>query len=291
MTLWSAVCESIASTTGAPFVMRKVTSVGGGCINSTYVVEDGQQRYFVKVNDAHQSAMFSAEAAGLVELARPQALRIPIPIATGISGKKSFLVLECLDLGREDRKSMEKMGRGLAMLHRTFQAYFGWSRNNSIGLTPQHNPMTSDWVGFWGTHRLGYQLHLARHETYLVQRGENLLEKLASFFMDYRPRPSLVHGDLWRGNAAVTRTGEPVFFDPAVYYGDHEVDLAMTELFGGFEEGFYASYREVWPLDGGYPVRKDLYNLYHVLNHFNLFGGGYGHQAARMMDRLLAELG
>ena len=291
MTLWPAVAECITVATGASFVVRDASTLGGGCVNSAYVVTDGAQRYFVKVNDAHCATMFAAEAAGLAELARPQILRVPTPIGTGTSGKHAFLVLEYLDLVHSTRASMAQMGRSLAMLHRTMRDDFGWSMTNTIGLTPQHNPVTRDWTAFWGKYRLGFQLQLVQRETALARRGEKLLAVLPTFFSGYQARPSLVHGDLWHGNTAVTRTGTPVLFDPAVYYGDHEVDLAMAELFGGFDESFFAAYYEIWPRASGYSVRKQLYNLYHILNHFVLFGGSYGQQAARMMDSLLAEAG
>ena len=146
---------------------------------------------------------------------------------------------------------------------------------------------------FYRRERLGFQLALAAQHGYrgqLQALGEQLLALLPAFFSTYRPVASLLHGDLWGGNHAATADGEPVIFDPAVYYGDREADLAMTELFGGFGEGFYRAYRVAWPLDPGYPVRKHLYNLYHVLNHLNLFGGGYATQAERLMRGLLAEV-
>jgi fructosamine-3-kinase len=113
---------------------------------------------------------------------------------------------------------------------------------------------------------------------------------MPDLFADYQPMPSLLHGDLWSGNYAVTQAGEPIIFDPAVYYGDREADLAMTELFGGFSQRFYAAYNETWPLDSGYQLRKTFYNLYHILNHFNMFGGGYARQAERMIEQLLSDL-
>jgi len=150
-----------------------------------------------------------------------------------------------------------------------------------------------DWIAFYRAWRLRPQFELARHNAAprgLLRQGERLLERLEAFFPGYHPMPSLLHGDLWGGNHGYA-DGVPVLFDPAVYYGDREVDLAMTELFGGYPADFYAAYREAWPLDPGYRVRKPLYNLYHVLNHFNLFGGGYAAQAEAMVRRLLAEAG
>jgi fructosamine-3-kinase len=158
--------------------------------------------------------------------------------------------------------------------------------------TPQLNAPGGDWVAFWRGRRLGYQLNLAAAKGHgrLAAGGARLMEKLPAFFVGHTPAPSLLHGDLWSGNAAMTAGGEPVVFDPAVYYGDREADLAMTELFGGFPPPFYEAYRAEFPLDPGYGTRKHLYNLYHVLNHLNLFGGGYGAQAAGMIERLLAEV-
>jgi fructosamine-3-kinase len=178
-------------------------------------------------------------------------------------------------------------------MHRTARDHFGWDRDNTIGSTPQHNAPCGEWVTFWREHRLGFQLDLAARQGYggrLQKLGERLLADLTGL-IDHDPRPSLLHGDLWGGNIGYDREGNPVIFDPAVYYGDREADLAMTELFGGFGSGFYAAYEEAWPLDPGYSVRKTLYNLYHILNHLNLFGSGYLGQAQTMTERLLAELG
>jgi fructosamine-3-kinase len=181
----------------------------------------------------------------------------------------------------------------LAALHRIEGNRFGWWRGNHIGATPQPNDPSPDWPDFWRQRRLGFQLDLAArqgHRGRLQGLGERLLERLPAL-LDHRPRPSLLHGDLWGGNLAYDPDGRPVVFDPAVYHGDREADLAMTELFGGFPSRFYAAYQAAWPLDPAYRVRKVLYNLYHVLNHLNLFGGGYLTQAEGMMQRLLAALG
>ena len=151
---------------------------------------------------------------------------------------------------------------------------------------------SSRWVQFWRERRLGYQLQLARangHGGRFQVLGEKLLAKLDSFFSEANQAASLLHGDLWSGNYSFDSEGQPVLFDPAVYYGDRETDIAMTELFGGFPAAFYAAYRESYPIDPGYDVRKNLYNLYHILNHLNLFGGGYRSQAEQMMGSLLAE--
>src|SRR5262245_18398887 len=156
----------------------------------------------------------------------------------------------------------------LANAHRKPGPRFGWQRDNYIGSTPQQNGWCNDWIVFWVTRRLEPQISLARDKGFDVSLpSTRMLES-------HRPQPALLHGDLWSGNAGFTAEG-PVVFDPAVYYGDREADLAMTELFGGFPREFYRAYNEAYPLPGGYEQRKHLYNLYHLLNHLNLFGGGY----------------
>ena len=201
-------------------------------------------------------------------------------------------MLEYLELRPADDKAMRALGRNLACLHCVTRDRYGWNRDNTIGSTPQINTQADDWVAFWRERRLGHQLRLAAslgHGGRLIANGERLLEKLPALFAGYNPPPSLLHGDLWSGNAAMEAGGEPVIYDPAVYYGDREADLAMTELFGGYSRSFYDAYRSEYPLDAGYAMRKHLYNLYHVLNHLNLFGGGYGAQAERMIEQLLAH--
>ncbi|MGQ9685924.1 MAG: fructosamine kinase family protein [Thiobacillaceae bacterium] len=286
-----AIAAAIERATGKPFTPRADRAAGGGCINTARILEgsDGR-RYFVKTNRASRLAMFEAEAAGLEAIRATGTVRVPTPICSGSSGDEAWLVLEYLDMG--GRGSAADLGRRLAALHRQTWDRYGWHRDNTIGSTPQINTPCADWIEFYRVHRLGHQYALAvRHGAphRLLKRGEQLLAGLEGFFVGHRPAPSLLHGDLWGGNFAYCQ-GEPVLFDPAVYFGDREADLAMTELFGGFPGDFYAAYREAWPMDAGYRVRKDLYNLYHVLNHFNLFGGGYLPQAEHMTERLLAEL-
>jgi fructosamine-3-kinase len=292
MALTDAVADAISLATARPFRVAARHGVGGGCINETEVLEGSGQKYFVKLNAASRLDMFEAEAAGLREIIDSHSVHAPRPIACGTGDGRAFLVLEYLDLDGRGGGEAE-LGRQLAAMHRTTRERFGWWRHNTIGATAQINTEESDWVSFYREHRLRYQLELAADNggRRLLQKGERLLEVLPAFFGAYRPLPSLLHGDLWGGNHGTLRDGMPVIFDPAVYYGDREADLAMTELFGGFGSGFHAAYREAWPLDPGYPVRRELYNLYHVLNHFNLFGGGYGGQAERMIERLLAEAG
>lgn len=290
MTSWADIAGAITAATGKPFKIERRESLGGGCINSAFRIEGSGGRYFVKLNTADKEEMFAAEAAGLTEIARTGAIRVPRPVCHGAGRGSSWLVLEFIALRSAGHGGMRALGEQFAALHRTHADRFGWHRDNTIGATPQINAWSNDWIDFWRKHRLGYQLRLAAgngHAGRLQREGERLMEKLSAFFTDYSPKPALLHGDLWSGNAAFSEDGAPVIFDPAVYYGDREADLAMTELFGGFSADFYAAYRNAYPLDAGYAVRKDLYNLYQVLNHLNLFGEGYLGQAERLIGRLL----
>ena len=291
--LLAHLTAAIRDATHLSFELRNAAPVGGGSINQTFRLEgtDGR-RYFLKVNDARHHPMFVAEAAGLDAIAATGTLRVPEAIAHGIAGEQGYLVLEYLEL--VSRGNARLLGERLAALHRCTADQFGFAGDNFIGTTLQPNARTNDWIEFWRRHRLGFQLRLAARNGYggrLQSPGEQLLDALPAFFADYSPLPSLLHGDLWSGNHGFLSDGTPAIFDPATYYGDRECDLAMTELFGGYPANFYAAYRTAWPLDPGYATRRDLYNLYHILNHANLFGGGYATQAEQMMQRLLIEHG
>jgi len=290
---WRAVETAISSATGEKFTARSARGVGGGCINEAYCLEDDARRYFVKLNRAGLEDMFAAEAAGLAAIRDTGTVLCPAPLNHGSDRDRSWLVLEFLDLASPRGDTGAALGGQLAAMHRHTGDAFGFHRDNYIGATAQPNSPDPDWVGFLRDRRLGFQLGLAAARGApgrLYDSGQRLLARLPALFDGYQPIPSLLHGDLWGGNRGSTAAGEPVIFDPAVYYGDREADLAMTELFGGFDERFYQSYRQSWPLDPGYETRKVLYNLYHILNHYNLFGGGYAAQAQGMIDRLLAAL-
>jgi fructosamine-3-kinase len=286
------IAAQVGEAAGHPFAAALARDVGGGCINRALTLSDGVHGYFVKLNRGERLPMFEAEAAGLAELAASGTLRVPRPLCTGIAGDYAYLAMEHIDLGGRPATGGAQAGRLLAALHRTTRRQFGWVRDNTIGSTPQGNTWDGDWARFWAERRLGFQLELAARNGYggpLQRAGEALCSALPAL-LGHAPPASLLHGDLWGGNMAFARSGEAVIFDPAVYYGDREADLAMTELFGGFGGDFYAAYREAWPLDTGYRTRKDLYNLYHVLNHLNLFGGGYLGQARDLLGRLLAQV-
>jgi fructosamine-3-kinase len=247
---------------------------------------------FVKLAPIVREPALEAEADALRELATAQAVRVPCVLGYGTSGSQAFLALEWIEFASPRPATAAAFGEQLARLHRVTATRFGWHRDNTIGASPQHNDWTPDWVEFFGRHRLGYQLDLAErsgHGGRWLEHGRRLCECMGAFFTGHSPRPSLLHGDLWGGNWAADASGAPVIFDPATYYGDREADLAMTQLFGGFGREFFAAYESAWPLHDGAAARRDLYNLYHVLNHLNLFGGGYRRQAEAMIERLLAE--
>jgi fructosamine-3-kinase len=257
--------------------IESATSVSGGCIHDCYrVVIAGAQR-FLKLNEERFADAFAGEADGLNAL-RTSGLRAPEPFSHGIAAGKAYLLLEYLDL--KQRGDFAALGKMLAEAHRKAGMRFGWSRDNYIGSTPQQNDWCDDWAEFWRERRLRPQVELAAKNGFDLPPVDP-----APILQDHRPQPSLLHGDLWSGNAAFTTEG-PVVFDPAVYYGDREADLAMTELFGGFPREFYKAYNDAFPLPDGYEMRKHLYNLYHLLNHLNLFGGGYLGQVKAALGRL-----
>lgn len=287
--MWNLIAEHISQVSQNPFIIKQRRPVSGGCINQGYCLQGDDLAYFVKINQAPQLSMFEAEALGLKQMLSTKTIRLPQPICWGISDSSSYLVLEWLEFGKQNPQSWQIMGQKLAAMHQAQgAAQFGWDQNNTIGSTPQMNPWTDSWSLFFAEHRIGYQLRLAQKRGGNFPDGTDVLSAVLECLRDHQPQPSLVHGDLWSGNVAVTQEGEPVILDPATYYGDREVDLAMTELFGGFPAAFYRGYDEVFPLAEGYQKRKTLYNLYHVLNHFNLFGGGYGSQANQMLRQILS---
>ena len=290
--MWNEISIAISQSTGQKFTCDRRQAQSGGCINQSTRISDDERQFFVKTNIANRLDMFVAEAIALKQMYETHTIRVPQPICWGIADEAAYLVMESLDLGGS--QDWEAMGANLAKMHRvtssqvTSDRGFGWERNNTIGATPQINNWTEDWLSFWIEHRLGFQIRLAKRKGWRCNIDEDqIYAALPKFFRDYQPHPCMVHGDLWGGNAGFVNggvNGEPVIFDPALYFGDREVDLAMTELFGGFPSQFYSAYHAAYPLDVGYQQRKTLYNLYHILNHFNLFGGGYGSQANRMIE-------
>jgi fructosamine-3-kinase len=284
---WTTI-RSALSDAGIDAGKATPRPVSGGDISSAWLLDAPDQSIFLKTGPASSYEMFAAEAEGLSELAQANAVRVPGVLAFGEHAGSAFVALEWLRLDNADSTCERLLGQQLAAMHRTTRPQCGWHRDNTIGLTPQHNPWSDDWIEFYREHRLGYQLELAASNGFtgaLQREGARLLKRLPIFFENYSPVESLLHGDLWGGNWACSE-GQPVIFDPAVYYGDRETDLAMTRLFGGFGKAFYEAYESSWPLQPGYRERMDLYQLYHVLNHLNLFGSGYLGRAMALIEGL-----
>jgi protein-ribulosamine 3-kinase len=288
------LAAALAGSLGRQVSPEPTGEVHGGCINTCWRWETEAGPVFVKQAAAGSLPMLEAERDGLLELRQAEAVRVPAPLAIGTSDEVAFLALEWIDFGLPSPAIEARFGEQLASLHRHRAARYGFGRDNTIGSTPQPNGWCDDWVRFFRERRLAFQFDLAADNGYagrLQDRGRRLLEVMDVFFSAYRPAPSLLHGDLWGGNWGVDTAGRPVIYDPAAYYGDREADIAMTRLFGEFGARFYAAYVATWPLDAAAGTRRDLYNLYHVLNHLNLFGGGYRSQAEGMIDKLLAAAG
>lgn len=264
-------------------------SVTGGDISAAWRLATVDGDVFIKTGPLSAAAMFSAEQEGLSEIAASKTVRVPMVVAQGRTVANVFLALEWLDLAPPDVVAERQLGENLARMHQVVRGEFGWHRDNTIGLTPQCNQRSENWIEFFRQHRLGFQLQLAAQNGFtgeLQEKGRRLLKRLPIFFNVASPDASLLHGDLWGGNWA-SNAGSPVLFDPAVYYGDRETDIALTRLFGGFGAAFYDAYETCLPPREGHGDRLLIYQLYHVLNHLNLFGSAYLGRATGLLDELL----
>ena len=278
--------DTLESRCGAQ--LANTVPVSGGDINAAWrlTLTDGT-RVFMKANRTASPAFFLAEADGLAAIRGTGAIGTPAVIATGSDDRYgSFLLLEWIEAAPHKRDFWETFGRSLAGMHLADADRFGWVRDNYIGSTPQVNTPHDSWVAFFRDCRLAPQFRRAQHwfDADMRRRITHLLDHLGDWLVE-PPRPSLLHGDLWSGNFITGSDGQAWLIDPAAYVGHSEADLAMTELFGGFHPRFYAAYQEVNPLQSGYDGRRDLYNLYHLLNHLNLFGRGYLPSVERIVRR------
>lgn len=286
---WRAVADAIATalTGGAdPAPARSER----GAFDDRHCWTTAAGPVFVKTATVAAAPRFAAEALGLAALAGTGTVRVPRVLGHGIAGETAWLALEWLELEPADARSDAALGTALAALHRHTADRFGFAHDNFIGATPQPNGWLEDGVRFLIERRLGFQLTLARQHglSTLAARGAELLAAVPALLEGHRPAPALLHGDLWAGNRARLRGGTPVLFDPAAHFGDREAELAMTRLFGGFDPAFYRAYHAAYPAAPGAERRAGLHRLYHVLNHANLFGGGYVAEAQSLIDGLIA---
>jgi protein-ribulosamine 3-kinase len=264
--------------------------LSGGCINKGGRLTTSGGSFFLKWNDEKKfPGMFAAEARGLALLHHAKALAVPVVVQAGSADGFQFLLLEYIKSAARSGSFWKHFGAGLAALHKNSAAYYGLDHDNYIGTLPQRNETNSSWINFFIDQRLKAQLKIAvdqnRIEKEISKQFDVLFNKLSSLLPG--ESPALLHGDLWSGNLMVNSIGDPCLIDPAVYYGHREADLAMTQLFGGFDASFLHSYREVFPLADDFHDRFDLYNLYPLLVHLNLFGGGYKSQIVCVLKRFV----
>ena len=260
---------------------RKLTGqrLTGGCINEAFKIESDRRSYVLKINELDFEVQFEKEAAALDLLRATQTIKIPEVLELGNHGNKAFLLMEYVPSGNPDNQFWQDFGESLANLHRnlSLNGEYGLHFDNYIGELPQKNDFDVNWIDFFIHKRLEVQLKLAHAHRYI---SDNFLEQFRKIY-EQLPRllvvepPSLLHGDLWSGNFLCSAVNQAVLIDPAVYYGNREVELAFTQLFGGFSSRFYESYRHTWPLQPGFEDRVDIYNLYPLLVHVNLFGTSY----------------
>lgn len=287
---WTQIITEIQANSGTKVEPAAPVVPAGGSFDQIYRLAAQPVNVFLKIGDLTALDRFTSEARGLDALARCGTVRVPRVLSYGTTAREAYLALEHIALYPAGPDTDGAFGIQLAALHSHRGEQYGWGYDNSIGANPQHNSWTAQWSEFWIRHRLGFQLELAAshgHDGNLQHLGAALLDRVEDLLEGHNPTPSLLHGDLWSGNRAADAQGRPVVYDPACYYGDRETDIAMTRLFGGFHPRFYQQYEERFPLDAGFEIRSQLYNLYHVLNHLNLFGNAYLAQAEQMLRRLL----
>lgn len=292
MSVWSAIEKSIQSAGNRRFLLTHREAVVGGDISQAYMITDGQQRFFVKVNTFAFLENFQQEAIGLIYLKRCPELITPSVIAVGSFRQQSFLVLDYLELNQTGEDS--HFAESLASLHQLIEEQFGFEANNYIGANLQINNWSTDWGQYFVEYRLRPQFEWLFHKGLntaqnkeLIVKSKELMDKSRSYLNQHSPKPSLVHGDLWQGNYRFDSAGNPVIYDPACYFADSEVDIAMLEMFGSPSKEFYSVYYQFHPRKSGAEARKKIYNLYHLLNHANLFGGGYLISTKSSVDEIL----
>jgi protein-ribulosamine 3-kinase len=263
--------------------------LAGGSINNTVLLSTSEGSFVLKWNENAPETLLETEAKGLHILADAKALRVPKVLCLGTTQNRPWLLMEYIETGHARPEYWQKLGQGLALLHGHRHTEYGLDFDNFLGSIPQQNTWTDSLETFFGQQRILAQAGMALYEEKIDSGTFHRLEAVSRRLPELLPagRPALVHGDLWNGNILVDPYDEPVVIDPAVHYGLREADLAMSRLFGGFEDGFYQAYQEAFPLEPGFENRVDIYNLYPLLAHVNLFGDGYLPPILRTLDRLL----
>lgn len=290
--MWHNIARAIAEATGQAFTIQKKQAITGGDTDASFIISGHSNKittqYLVKLNDKSHLPHFEAQAYALEQLTLASTPICPKFVTLGISVNKSFIALNYLSLHPGNTDLWYLLGQQLANMHKTStHGQFGWPHDNYIGTTLQPNAWSSNWRTFFAEQRIGWQLQLLSEKSIFLGDIDHIATVCHDALSHHQVQPTLVHGDLWRGNVAFTGK-HPVIFDPASYYGDREVDIAMSELFGPFPRAFYQGYQTSYPLDSGFEQRKAIYNFYHILNHVNIFGGVYIEQAKATLSRLLS---
>ena len=302
--MWHCIEQAISIETGKPFYISTTQEISlGGTkasaftslldnkappLNLTFKVSDGQRCYFIKINNKDYLENYQAEAYSLKQLNTLANIASPKVTTLGTSLDKSFLVLDYIDFSKAKPILWYQLGQQLAQMHyETRHGQFGWQHDNYIGSTIQPNQWSSNWTTFFADQRIAWQLQLLSERSIVLGNIEHIAQVCHDALLHHQVTPCLVHGDLWQGNTGFSGE-QAMIFDPACYYGDREVDIAMTELFGHFPDDFYHGYQAEYPLDDGYGQRKLVYNFYHILNHANIFGGIYIDQAKAALSRIMS---
>ncbi|OAY72801.1 Protein-ribulosamine 3-kinase, chloroplastic [Ananas comosus] len=278
-------------TEGKATQITRISPIGGGCINHASRYDTDSGSFFVKTNRRIGPSMFEGEALGLRAMYDTKSIRVPLPFKVGsLPTGGSFIIMEFIEFGTSRGSQAESSPKCIKPQNPT--RVFGFPVDNTIGSTPQINTWTSDWIEFFAEHRLGYQLTLAQNQfgdSSIYEKGQRLMKNLRPLFEGAVLEPCLLHGDLWSGNISADKNGDPVILDPACYYGHNEAEFGMSWC-AGFGGSFYNSYFEVMPKQPGFENRRDLYMLYHYLNHYNLFGSGYRSSAMSIIENYLQVL-
>ena len=284
--MWHFISEQIGQRLGEDFICDDIREVSNTNSHQAFKISDGKRRFFVKISDKGLLVNFIAETQGLEQLQESKLFRVPNVICLGTVSTHCFIVLEYITMNEGSTQNWFEFGQTLASLHQQqTQLMYGWQDDNFIGLSPQANQWQKKWAGFFSEQRIGFMLQLLAEKGHILADIDEVVETVNKLLAGHNPTSSMLHGDLWQGNTGFHHN-QPVIFDPALYFGDREVDIAMSELFKRFPGAFYSGYEEVWSLDIDYQYRKPIYQLYHILNHALRFGGQYLQHAKQTLDNL-----